>query len=179
MYIMCISVAIFFFFVYLLITNLLQQLTVPELFFYIWSPESYHNMATPAKVDPKPICKYGAKCYRTNEQHVKQFRHPKRDRRDVGFTFLLLFLTIVKEKTVRLSLARNGFEADRSFCVTKEGNQFVSCEICCCLFTFEVFSTGITAVNSTNSDSLLYSRFVAAFENVVSDELTYVVLMLL
>ncbi|XP_045205412.2 histone PARylation factor 1-like [Mercenaria mercenaria] len=27
----------------------------------------------------KPLCKFGEKCYRKNPQHLKQFRHPKRD----------------------------------------------------------------------------------------------------
>ncbi|KAL8593854.1 hypothetical protein ACOMHN_018066 [Nucella lapillus] len=39
-------------------------------------------MATPSKVDLKPVCKYGAKCYRKNEQHIKQYRHSQRDNED-------------------------------------------------------------------------------------------------
>ncbi|KAL4230286.1 hypothetical protein ACF0H5_010671 [Mactra antiquata] len=34
-------------------------------------------MATNA--DLKPLCKFGEKCYRKNPQHLKQFRHPKRN----------------------------------------------------------------------------------------------------
>jgi hypothetical protein len=40
-------------------------------------------MASPAKAGTKPMCKYGAKCYRKNEQHIKQYRHPDDDDEEV------------------------------------------------------------------------------------------------
>lgn len=27
----------------------------------------------------KPVCKYGASCYRKNPDHLKKFSHPRRD----------------------------------------------------------------------------------------------------
>ena len=30
-------------------------------------------------MDPKPVCKYGATCYRKNPAHLKQFAHPSKE----------------------------------------------------------------------------------------------------
>eukprot|EP01105_Mastigella_eilhardi_P018809 TRINITY_DN4385_c0_g1_i2.p1 TRINITY_DN4385_c0_g1~~TRINITY_DN4385_c0_g1_i2.p1 ORF type:complete len:587 (-),score=125.41 TRINITY_DN4385_c0_g1_i2:91-1851(-) len=37
---------------------------------------SQSQAAGDAAGDPRPMCKYGASCYRKNEQHLRQFRHP-------------------------------------------------------------------------------------------------------
>ena len=58
-------------------------------------------MATPAKakVDPKPMCKYGANCYRKSEQHLKNYRHP---RDDVSLSCFLLILCLLSLLSVLL-----------------------------------------------------------------------------
>ena len=54
-------------------------------------------MATPAKakVDPKPMCKYGANCYRKSEQHLKNYRHPRDDVSLSGFLLILCLLSLL------------------------------------------------------------------------------------
>lgn len=40
------------------------------------SSSSPKPAATTSTADARPVCKYGAKCYRSNADHLKQFQHP-------------------------------------------------------------------------------------------------------